>query len=552
MVMEFVMGETLQNRLKRLNSAGRRLSIKDVITFTSEICDAADYAHQRGMIHRDIKPANIMLDVNGKAILMDFGIARMVSGSTTTAAGTVLGTARYMSPEQIQGLQIDTRADIYSIGITLYEMLSGKPPFDADSAMTLMMMHVNDPVPDLHELHPDIPSKMVEITNKALEKNRNNRYQSASEMADALRKVPDQYHKMPVAPVAAAAPDETLVEFVEVKPTGDTLFEAPAEAIPAKEPSQPITPPVMPVVEQPQPAATPGEKVGEPIPQAAALKAETYPEKITAERRKSKVWMPIVGVLIILILAGGGYFTYTKLFAGGGLLSPAPSPTAVSISASGVTAIPKTSPSPTATIRKLPSPTPTRKPTPTITPTSTPFASLVLENGETLLYSQDFESGKAPNWNLYTGWNIIETEIGYILQGNSHNFAYLILGPWKDYSLRFRLKLNQLNSAMHANIRQENLARYFIGFNRTQVYLSRQDKDNSFHDLVTRDTSLGTGWHDIEINAYGGLITVFVDGNKYLSYTDPDPLLSGRVSFESLTPDIVWVDDVAVIAKPQP
>ncbi len=158
MVMEFVLGETLQTRLKRLNASKRRLSIKEVITFTAEICDAAFYAHQRGMIHRDIKPANIMLDVDGKAILMDFGIARMVGASQHTATGAVLGTAMYMSPEQIQGLQTDARADIYSIGVMLFEMLSGKPPFEADSAMTLMMMHLNDPVPDLQELQPDTPS----------------------------------------------------------------------------------------------------------------------------------------------------------------------------------------------------------------------------------------------------------------------------------------------------------------------------------------------------------------------------------------------------------
>src|SRR5512139_3982721 len=198
MVMEFVMGETLQTRLKRLNSSKRRLSIKEVISFTADICDAAYYAHQRGMIHRDIKPANIMLDVDGKAILMDFGIARMVGASQHTATGAVLGTAMYMSPEQIQGLHTDARADIYSIGITLFEMLSGKPPFEADSAMTLMMMHLNDPIPDLDELKPPTPHELIEITNKALAKNRDQRYQTASDMANALRKLQDQSPKTPL------------------------------------------------------------------------------------------------------------------------------------------------------------------------------------------------------------------------------------------------------------------------------------------------------------------------------------------------------------------
>ena len=132
MVMEFIPGETLQTRLKRLNESGRRLPVESAARFASDICDAADYAHQRGMIHRDIKPANVMLDVNGKAILMDFGIARMVGGTQHTATGAVLGTALYMAPEQIQGLHADARADIYSLGILLFETLSGHPPFEAD------------------------------------------------------------------------------------------------------------------------------------------------------------------------------------------------------------------------------------------------------------------------------------------------------------------------------------------------------------------------------------------------------------------------------------
>jgi serine/threonine protein kinase len=157
MVMEYVAGETLQARLKRLNASGRHLPLQEAFKYTLDVCNAAGYAHQRGMIHRDIKPANVMLDVHGNAILMDFGIARMVGGQQHTATGAVMGTALYMAPEQIQGLHPDARADIYSIGVMLFEALSGRPPFEADSAMTLMMMHLNDPVPDLGQLHPGIP-----------------------------------------------------------------------------------------------------------------------------------------------------------------------------------------------------------------------------------------------------------------------------------------------------------------------------------------------------------------------------------------------------------
>src|SRR5574340_985769 len=188
MVLEYVAGETLQSRIKRLNAAGRYQPIRDVLHYTIDVCKAADYAHDRGLIHRDIKPANVMLDVSGNAILMDFGIARMLGGQQHTATGAVLGTALYMSPEQIQGLHPDARSDIYSIGVTLFEALGGRPPFEADSVMTLMMMHLNDPVHDLNTLHPGIPDEVREVVNRALEKDRSKRYQSCTEMADALQK----------------------------------------------------------------------------------------------------------------------------------------------------------------------------------------------------------------------------------------------------------------------------------------------------------------------------------------------------------------------------
>lgn len=186
MVLEFVPGESLAEHLSRLEKRGRQMSNQEVVKYGSQICQAVDYAHQRGLIHRDLKPANVMLDVYGDAILMDFGIAKIIGGTRHTATGAVIGTAMYMSPEQIKGMEIDHRTDIYSLGVMLFEMVSGKPPFQADSAMTLMMMHVNDPVPDLSQLRPDVPRGLVEVIEKALSKDRNDRYQSAAEMASAL------------------------------------------------------------------------------------------------------------------------------------------------------------------------------------------------------------------------------------------------------------------------------------------------------------------------------------------------------------------------------
>jgi tRNA A-37 threonylcarbamoyl transferase component Bud32 len=365
MVMEFVMGETLQTRLKRLNESGRLLSNEEAATFTAEICEAAHYAHERGMIHRDIKPANIMLDVNGRAILMDFGIARMVDAAQHTATGTVLGTAMYMSPEQIQGLQIDARADIYSIGITLFEMLSGKPPFEADSAMTLMMMHLNDPVPNLQEMQVNTPPGLVAITNKALAKNRDERYQSANEMAAELRQLPDQ-PQAAAAGVPATAPDATIVEAAVMAGAGETIVEgAAAVERPAEEVQYQPT-----LVEQPV----------QPVQQAAAPAAAPPTESMPAEKKR-RTWIPILVVLLIAIIGGGGYFAYSNFFAGG-TGSPAATPTAVAAAVLPATDTPEATQEealeetqevipaaqPEATETALPSPTSTEAPTPTPAP----------------------------------------------------------------------------------------------------------------------------------------------------------------------------------------
>jgi hypothetical protein len=219
-VFEFVPGETLQDRLKRLSQAGHRMEIKEVVEIVAKTADALHYAHNKEIIHRDIKPANIMLNVYGEPIVTDFGIAKIMGGMHHTATGATLGTACYMAPEQIKGEYIDPRTDIYALGIVLYEMLSGgQPPFEADSAMALMMKHITDPVPNLDELRPDLRPSLVAIVNKALAKDKNSRFASAAEMAVALRRLDEE--RLATAPAMAdvtviepslIGPDKTVVE----------------------------------------------------------------------------------------------------------------------------------------------------------------------------------------------------------------------------------------------------------------------------------------------------------------------------------------------------
>jgi len=219
MVMEYLVGETLQARLRRLNSTGRQMSFSEAVSICTQICDAAGYAHDHELIHRDIKPANIMLDVHGQAILMDFGIVKIIGGEYHTATGATIGTAMYMSPEQIRSERIDDRADIYSLGVTLYEMISGRPPYQADSALTLMMMVLNDPLPDLREIRGGVPEELLAVVSRALAKDRSERFQSMAEMAAALRQIQTK--------TQGAPPASTVVEGRRAEPAKPAVTPSP-------------------------------------------------------------------------------------------------------------------------------------------------------------------------------------------------------------------------------------------------------------------------------------------------------------------------------------
>jgi photosystem II stability/assembly factor-like uncharacterized protein len=178
-----------------------------------------------------------------------------------------------------------------------------------------------------------------------------------------------------------------------------------------------------------------------------------------------------------------------------------------------------------------------------------PERSLAWQNGEKILYSQDFEAGYAGEWNLEPGWEVAQTETGYALKGGGHVWARLNQGPWSDYFLRFRVLLEGQQSALHANIRVSGPARYFIGFFSQGTYLSKQLDIQNFKENLATAPPVGRGWHEIEISAVGNLITISVDDRQIISYQDPDALLAGSVAFESLQEQPVWVDDIVIGEK---
>jgi len=182
--MEYLSGGSLEQRLQY-----GPLTVDEAAAIAIYVAEALDYAHQTGIVHRDIKPANIMFDGTGRVVVTDFGIAKAADDVHLTATGTALGTPEYMAPEQARGNPIDGRADIYALGVVLYEMVCGRPPFVADTPIATAMKHLTEAPPSPRAFQPNVPEWLEAIIGKALAKDPTHRFATAGEMAAALRYV---------------------------------------------------------------------------------------------------------------------------------------------------------------------------------------------------------------------------------------------------------------------------------------------------------------------------------------------------------------------------
>lgn len=199
LVMRYMSGGSLSDRM-----GNGPISLEECARITRRVAAALDYAHSKGIIHRDLKPANILFDETGDPFISDYGIAKLAQSQTNLTGSSIIGTPTYMSPEQGQGEDIDGRSDIYSLGVILYEMLSGTLPYDAKTPLGVVFKHVTEPIPHILDANPKLPTATESVIEKALAKNRDDRFASAMDLAVALGslvrgEIPDLDRTVPLA-----------------------------------------------------------------------------------------------------------------------------------------------------------------------------------------------------------------------------------------------------------------------------------------------------------------------------------------------------------------
>jgi tRNA A-37 threonylcarbamoyl transferase component Bud32 len=272
LVMPYVAGGTLRDVLTRRGA----LPLQEALRYIEQAAAALDYAHAHGIIHRDLKPSNFLLHPDGRLVLADFGIARMMQrngnalGMTLTSTGALLGTPEYMAPEMIRGGQIDSRTDIYELGIVLFQMLSGTVPFKGDAHLAVLMKHLQEPVPFLHYSNPAVPPAVDAVIQKATAKNPEDRYVSAGALIQNLKNA--------INAATYPAADER-----HYAPTLQALYAPPFDwSAPTQAASAPIS--TMPVV-----VGTPGSQAPGPV-----------------STRSRHSWLMRIAVPAVLVLTLGG------------------------------------------------------------------------------------------------------------------------------------------------------------------------------------------------------------------------------------------------------
>ena len=383
MVMEMINGPTLKDRLFDLSDANERFSVSEAIRIIKAAAEALAYAHQRNMIHRDVKPANLMLDEDHRVVLTDFGIAKIVTGGQLTVSGGMVGTPAYMAPEQGLGEAGDERSDIYSLGVILFQLVTGRLPYDADTPLGVILKHVNDPLPSPRQFVPDIPEELERIICKAMAKEPEERYQTAAELAYDLGRLDEFGRQQTVFDTPTRLNEEDNLALWETNPAAPSTAQRSRLLDDAN--SLDHTP----------------------------YLPESYPpiRDMSSRLGVTGVFGLIVGITLLATLAlisfGSDDMWFASVFGSSDTDTPLPATTAVAQLAPPITPsltastepteIPARQATATGLVTQTPPFTPTLSPTATLQPTLTPSPNLT---GTALFHFYETQAAATPTPNM--------------------------------------------------------------------------------------------------------------------------------------------------------
>ncbi|HEC24275.1 MAG TPA: serine/threonine protein kinase [Chloroflexi bacterium] len=510
-VMRYLDAGTLADRIQ-----GTPLDLEETVRIISQIAEGLDYAHSRGVIHRDIKPSNIMLDRSGDVYITDFGIAKLAESTTQFTGSGIVGTPTYLSPEQGLGQPVDHRTDIYSLGVVLYQMLTGDVPFHAETPMAVVIKHIYEPLPLPHLVNPEIPESVERVILKAMAKQPEERFESCGEMAAALQQAVEEARQaLPDDEVPTRRSQKTDYLKREKPPSthpGPLSALADAGTLPI---SGEVPPP--PVAKEEEPAAPP-----EPA----------------APRRRW--WVPVLiggALLAVLLLV---VFVFVAAF---GALSEL----ADKGGEEGAATV--TEEAPPTTVGE----TGSEEPTPLPEETAIPALADLCPTGMQLLYYEDFES-EVNEADLPEGSTIEQTEDGeHVLQvtapqdgtfidfGEETMDAILVaevIFPEEPVGLLLANRLGPPLNAYGGIYDPVGRARLVRAGPEGEVTLTEPAE---VPDLTPRQV------HRFELGVIGSDIKYRIDDLVDIQWQDSEPLPAGRFAVE-VRNGVVWFKRIAVCA----
>ena len=446
LVMPYLTGGSLKEVLQRQGA----LPLQQVATYLDQAASALDYAHAQGVIHRDLKPANFLLAADGRLVLADFGIARIMEDTTgnagLTSTGMIVGTPEYMAPEMVNGEPVDYRADIYELGIVLFQMVSGHVPFRGTTPIVVITKQIQQTLPLLHQLNPAIPAAVDAVIQKATAKKREERYSSVSAFAQDFRRAISQA-PAPYIPYVVDMQDNATLA---VEPTiAQATQRQYNTSSPQQEPlyyNQGVPQGANTYGDYQRPASSPYNTTG------------TTPYQTPASNNNRPLLI-ILGILValVLIVAGvsGGLLLNNRNQPGHTGTTPTP----------GATTVPTATPKATATATKAVTPTPSPTKQPTVAPTATPQPTAAPTQPATVPVGNQLYVAASPGngtgcdsgggtWENYNNVQVACQNGKSVITNSTQNFGgtFLTAIPGQTYPNNYVIQVQlQQDTASNAN-----------------------------------------------------------------------------------------------------